>query len=300
MKKSLSKIIFFISAFFLVLCFPKAQGNDFYLDNFKVGGYAFSSSKFVTLPTGNFRFSFDLVPYNFQPEQKLYISIVVCSDYDFEGGFGDTGISNISITNTNKSCKYPNSTYSKGRIKIINFNLVTNVGNEFSGGLSVYSPAQFSITLINFNLSASNFVGVNDLPTDIDLTDTNVKIDDTNEKLDNLKDTLKSDDVDDKSSFFTDFSSADHGLSGVITAPLRAVSKITATCQPVTFSVLDEPIELPCGDTLFWNKESVKSFKIVWNLLVGGPLIYFLIKKLFKVIESLKNPDDYRIEVLDL
>lgn len=122
----------------------------------------------------------------------------------------------------------------------------------------------------------------------------------TNQKLDDLKDTLKSDDVDDKSSFFTDFSSADHGLSGVITAPLRAVSKITATCQPVIFSVLDEPIELPCGDTLFWNKESVKSFKIVWNLLVGGPLIYFLIKKLFKVIEGLKNPDDDRIEVLDL
>lgn len=160
----------------------------------------------------------------------------------------------------------------------------------------------------NFNYSVSddpntkllNDINNNQVQTNKKLDQLNKNQNQTNNKLNDLKDTLKSDDVDDKSSFFTDFSSADHGLSGVITAPLRAISKITATCQPVTFSVLDEPIELPCGDTLFWNKESVKSFKIVWNLLVGGPLIYFLIKKLFKVIESLKNPDDDRIEVLDL
>lgn len=128
----------------------------------------------------------------------------------------------------------------------------------------------------------------------------NDKQDQTNDKLDDLNSSLKNSDVDTNDSFFSNFTTTDHGISGIITAPLRAINKLTSTCQPVTFSVLDEPIELPCGDTLFWNKEGVQSFRLIWNILVGGPILFLLLKKLFKVVESLKNPDDDRIEVMDL
>lgn len=129
---------------------------------------------------------------------------------------------------------------------------------------------------------------------------TNDKQDQTNDKLDDLNSSLKNSDVDTNDSFFSNFTTTDHGISGIITAPLRAINKLTSACQPVTFSVLDEPIELPCGDTLFWNKEGVQSFRLIWNILVGGPILFLLLKKLFKVVESLKNPDDDRIEVMDL
>lgn len=129
---------------------------------------------------------------------------------------------------------------------------------------------------------------------------TNDKLDQTNDKLEDLNKNLKSDEIDDNSGFFSNFSSSDHGLAGIITSPLRAINKLTSVCQPVSFNVLDEPIELPCGDTLFWNKEGVQSFKLIWNILVGGPILFLLLKKLFKVVENLKNPDDDRIEVLDL
>ena len=129
---------------------------------------------------------------------------------------------------------------------------------------------------------------------------TNDKQDQTNDKLDDLNNNLKNSDVDTNGSFFSNFTSTDHGISGIITAPLRAINKLTSACQPVTFSVLEEPIELPCGDTLFWNKEGVQSFRLIWNILVGGPILFALLKKLFKVVESLKNPDDDRIEVMDL
>ena len=128
----------------------------------------------------------------------------------------------------------------------------------------------------------------------------NDKQDQTNDKLDDLNSSLKNSDVDTNDSFFSNFTTTDHGISGIITAPLRAINKLTSTCQSVTFSVLDEPIELPCGDTLFWNKEGVQSFRLIWNILVGGPILFLLLKKLFKVVESLKNPDDDRIEVMDL
>lgn len=132
------------------------------------------------------------------------------------------------------------------------------------------------------------------------LDDMNDKQQKTNDKLDDLNSSLKNSDVDTNGSFFSNFTSRDHGISGIITAPLRAINKLTSSCQPVTFSVLDEPIELPCGDTLFWNKEGVQSFRLIWNILVGGPILFLLLKKLFKVVESLKNPDDDRIEVMDL
>lgn len=136
--------------------------------------------------------------------------------------------------------------------------------------------------------------------TNSKLEDLNKKQDQTNGKLEDLNKNLKSDEIDDNSGFFSNFSSSDHGLAGIITSPLRAINKLTSVCQSVSFNVLDEPIELPCGDTLFWNKEGVQSFKLIWNILVGGPILFLLLKKLFKVVENLKNPDDDRIEVLDL
>lgn len=172
-----------LATFSLLFGSVNAEENDFYLNDFKLNNYSFSSNDFLYFKSGNQRFSFGLVPYNFQAQQNLYVSIVVCADVDFSGGFGDSGISNINTINTSKSCKFPNSGYSGGRIKILNFNLKTGVGNEFSGGFSVYAPAGFSVSLIKFNLSASNFISINDLPADIDLTDTNNKLDKTNDTL---------------------------------------------------------------------------------------------------------------------
>lgn len=256
---------------------------------------------FTALGTNNF--------YNYLPtdDNTLTADNLRCAIGDFRQGFDNTYAP--VVKDFEVKLDFQSGSYLEYRYHIKfkyhqRINPVTKSSTNMSCYFFVGSGKKFlqlqkdSVDLVyynaNFNYSVSN-----DPNTQL-LNNINNNQVQTNQKLDDLKDTLKSDDVDDKSSFFTDFSSADHGLSGVITAPLRAVSKITATCQPVTFSVLDEPIELPCGDTLFWNKESVKSFKIVWNLLVGGPLIYFLIKKLFKVIEGLKNPDDDRIEVLDL
>lgn len=169
-----------------------------------------------------------------------------------------------------------------------------------------YSPILRYTDLVYFNSADYNAALVEakkigqGQQTNNQLEDLNKNQDQTNSKLDDLNKNLKSDEIDDNSGFFSNFSSSDHGLAGIITSPLRAINKLTSVCQPVSFNVLDEPIELPCGDTLFWNKEGVQSFKLIWNILVGGPILFLLLKKLFKVVENLKNPDDDRIEVLDL
>lgn len=131
----------------------------------------------------------------------------------------------------------------------------------------------------------------------------NGNIDDMKRKQDETNDLISSDevDMDGANSFFGDFSDTDHGgISGVITSPLRFINKMTETCSPLSFKVLDADVELPCGDTLFWNKPEVANFRVIWNILAGGGILYLLMCKLFKVIEGLKNPDDSRIEVMKL
>lgn len=132
---------------------------------------------------------------------------------------------------------------------------------------------------------------------------TNALIDATNKSLTDIKDALQDDnvDTDHAGSFFDSFTSPDHGgISGVIASPLQAINKITDKCSPINFEIFEQEISLPCGDTLFWSKPEVEEFRSFWNILFGGSMIYFLLVKLFKVIEGLKDPNDSKVEVMKL
>lgn len=218
-----------------------------------------------------------------------------------------TFIANYSISSAGASCKvgdYTGSIYKA--VYAVNRNLnVAGFGVRFWGGTTFDYVTWFKVNNVSvyeftpeLESSFQNVKNQQDLENK--LNNLNNTQQETNSKLEDLNKNLKSDEIDDNSGFFSNFTSSDHGLAGIITSPLRAINKLTSACQPVSFNVLEEPIELPCGDTLFWNKEGVQSFRLIWNILVGGPILFLLLKKLFKVVENLKNPDDDRIEVLDL
>lgn len=127
------------------------------------------------------------------------------------------------------------------------------------------------------------------------------RIDETNNKLDDVNKSLNDDTIDSSSanSFFDSFSSTDHGgISGIITAPLVAIKKmLDKNCSPLSATYKGKKIELPCGYD-FWSK--MTAIKEFINLTLGGLLCYNIIRKLFKLIESMKNPDDDRVEVMKL
>lgn len=198
------------------------------------------------------------------------------------------------VTSASVSSDLSSTTLSISGVK---FGMYANFG--YSAILRYTDLVYYNSTDYNAALIEAKKIGQSQ-QTNNKLNDLNNKQDQTNGKLEDLNKNLKSDEIDDNSGFFSNFTSSDHGLAGIITSPLRAINKLTSACQPVSFNVLEEPIELPCGDTLFWNKEDVQSFRLIWNILVGGPILFLLLKKLFKVVENLKNPDDDRIEVLDL
>lgn len=127
------------------------------------------------------------------------------------------------------------------------------------------------------------------------------RIDDTNDKLDDVNKSLNDDNIDSSSagSFFDSFSSTDHGgISGIITAPLVAIKKmLDKSCSPLSATYQGQKIELPCGYD-FWSK--MTAIKEFINLTLGGILCYSIIRKLYKLIENMKNPDDDRVEVMKL
>lgn len=229
--------------------------------------------------------------------------------------------SNNNVPNVNAVVKPSYMSYSYNLTNIpcvskqtFNDNIVTNKGHIVNFTINVsFEDIESDYTYgFTFNWSDSyswydNFIVFSGTSIEVQqlITQNNITSQNniTNEKLDDINDTMNNSDIDTDgaNSFFGNFSDTDHGgISGVVTAPLQFINKLTGTCSPISLNVLGSNVELPCGDTLFWNKPEVANFRIIWNLLVGGPILYLLLSKLFNVIESLKNPDDSRIEVMKL
>lgn len=253
------------------------------------------------------------------------------------GGSSSSSFSNVySLYNTGKSCLYNgyNGNLFMLQIPIAEYEDFDGTGGE----LMVAGRLQFLfyvnwlpfIQFIDFSLSSDDILTdvvqnqalINDLieknQAIIDKQqETNDKLDDvikeeneTQDKIDeNTKeqqetnDLITSDEIDTGSSdsFFNNFSTEDNGgISSIVTAPLKMIRSITETCLPLSIPFYDNDIELPCGDTLFWNRADVKTFRNTWNIIIGGPIIYMLLVKLFQVIQNIKNPGNSKVEVMKL
>lgn len=164
---------------------------------------------------------------------------------------------------------------------------------------------------IVFGKSDNSNINVNEL-SNIKLTgkictnkidETNDKLDETNNQLGDLNDSLNDSNVDGSigsaGSFFDNFTTTDHGgLSGIITAPLEAINQMLNTsCSPMTATFKGKELSLPCGYE-FW--ERLGAIQDFINIVLGGMLCYRIIIKLYKLIERIKNPEDDRLEVMDL
>ena len=126
--------------------------------------------------------------------------------------------------------------------------------------------------------------------------------------------------VDGAISKYTDFFTNNNiensfGLSSVITGPLRLIDNAVSTCSPKSFTLFQQSITLPCGTDLFWEKDfsshssifvhgysgtqlnSIRdNFRLFWNTLFGGAILFALAFKLFKVTQNALDPlsdDDY-------
>lgn len=99
-----------------------------------------------------------------------------------------------------------------------------------------------------------------------------------------------------------------HPISSIITAPISFLESLDDTCTPISFDLgfpgtSIRTITLPCGDTIFWNRTDlnyVQEFRLFWNILFGGALLYFFGFKLFKAFEKALDPFETGVNDLEV
>lgn len=173
-------------------------------------------------------------------------------------------------------------TFAIGSIGSPNTAFITNISPDYSQGIRIYSS---TIQENEQNIDLSPIVNAQNQTTNAVNNNTNA--------VNNINNTLNDSTItaDADADFFDNINLyEDNTLSGIITAPLTFLRSIDGTCQPVSLTYKGQVITLPCGDTIFWGRNDVSSFRTFWNILFGGYIIYRLCFKLFKTINDALDP----------
>lgn len=119
-------------------------------------------------------------------------------------------------------------------------------------------------------------------------------------------DTINDDDTSGASSnansFFNDFEENNHGLSGVISAPLIYIkSLLSSTCTPISLTfpfVENYTLTLPCMSSFY--TENFGAFFTIYQTIVTGLITYWVCIKIFFMIKGFQNPESDKVEVINL
>lgn len=123
----------------------------------------------------------------------------------------------------------------------------------------------------------------------------------TKETNDLIKNTDTTESKNSASAFFSDFSRNSHGLTGIVTAPLRLIESFTtASCSPITFQLpfVNNWVTLPCMRSIYETHFGV--FFTLYQLITTGVICYGVCINLYSKLRQLENPNNDRIEVLQL
>lgn len=191
--------------------------------------------------------------------------------------------------------------------------------DEFKGGILFYNDYKSQITdedgnvtvyydkgYIWYDTTLYNYLIIDDPNTqvnqDIEYIDENGETQTTNINNIPTKNKTSISSADDTYNFFTNFKTNDHGLSSIITAPLEAIKDLTSsTCNsidlPIPFSK-GQIISLPCMISIYEN-----NFGIIYTMyktIITGYIGYWICVRIYTLIKGFKDPNDDKIEVLDL
>lgn len=124
----------------------------------------------------------------------------------------------------------------------------------------------------------------------------------TTDAVNNVNNTLNDDNVNTQqaSDFFSNFQSNNHGLSGIITSPLRLIQSLSSSqCSSLVLPLpfVNQSATIPCMSTVY---NRFPTFYNLWQLISTGLIAYYILINLFAKVHSLQNPQEDRIEVLNL
>ena len=181
--------------------------------------------------------------------------------------------------------------------------ILSNVFIRVSPG--TYNNVKFKPAILTGN--STSYILPNQQKCSSKLDDTNDKLNDTNDKLDDLNNTINNDDtssaVNKANDFFSGFTTDTFGLTSIITSPLTLIGSITSsTCSPLSLKIpfleKNNNLQLPCMSTIY--QDNFGSFLTVYQTITFGITAYWVCIKIFALVKDFKNPDEDKVEVLDL
>lgn len=120
-----------------------------------------------------------------------------------------------------------------------------------------------------------------------------------------LNDNLNNDDTSEATSeindFFSNFSTNNHGLTGIISAPLNAINSLTSkTCSPLVLPLpfVNQNLTLPCMRNIY--VQNFGAFMNIYDVITLGIISYWVMVRIFNLVKDFKNPEHDEIEVMDL
>ena len=125
----------------------------------------------------------------------------------------------------------------------------------------------------------------------------------TNQTISTITDTNTTEANTTATNFFSNFSSQDNGgISSIITAPLQAISGlVSATCVQIELPIPyleNKTLILPCMSSIY--QQHFGQLFTLYQTIIFGAIAYRMLVSLFMMIQGFKNPDDDKIEVVDL
>lgn len=189
---------------------------------------------------------------------------------------------------------------------------IANNGSRTSSPISsvicpnVQIRGNYSIFISNLTPDTSLTIAISKVTFKF-VTDKDIKsaIDNNTNSQEKTNNTIKDDNVDSStnqgSSFFNDFDSGDEGsLTDIVSLPLEYVQHLNDTCQPFTIPTGKlGNISIPCLSSI-WSGTSFAGIINTASLIINGIICYKLLTSLFLFFKELKDPDDDKVEVMNL
>lgn len=90
------------------------------------------------------------------------------------------------------------------------------------------------------------------------------------------------------------------GINAIINAPLNFIQNLSSTCQPIQITIpyIDTSVTIPCiYQTIATAMPGVAA---ILSVAINGFIIYRILLDIVSIVKSAREPDEDRIEVLDL
>ena len=123
----------------------------------------------------------------------------------------------------------------------------------------------------------------------------------TRQELVSIDNSINDSSIDDKTGFFTNFDNNTHGLTGIITLPLSTIQSLANTsCVTLSIPVpfTNDNFTLPCMTQVY--ESAVPEIYSMWQIVSFGIISYYICLDIFKMVKGFKDPNEDKVEVLDL